>query len=188
MASISKAPTVLIMPGTWHLPSAYDVLKNHLEDAGCVVRVQPLLSLDATEPNSATCQADVDFARQRLLHLIEENGQDILVVCHSYGGIVGAGAARGLSKKTRQENGKSGGVLGLVFITAFVIPEGVSLGEFMGGKGAPYIINNQVRSNFRFGLVAIAEPLSFSQVQVSARQHNRTKSSTAILSRPRSKR
>ena len=146
MASEGQKPkgTLVIMPGTWHLPSAYDDLKSNLEVAGFSVHVQNFPSLDAVEPDAATCQADVDAARQQLLGLIEGGGQEVLVVCHSYGGIVGAGAAQGLSQRARRKQGKQGGVLGLVFITAFIVPEQISLGDFMGGKGAPYIINDRV--------------------------------------------
>ena len=60
------------------------------------------------------------------------------MVCHSYGGIPGGGAAQGLSKSTRVKEGKEGGVLGLICICAIIVPEGKSLGGFMG-EHAPYL-------------------------------------------------
>ena len=55
---------------------------------------------------------------------------------------------RGLSKRTREREGKIGGVLGLVYNSAFVVPEGVSLLEFLGGKHAPFVVEGNVSSDF----------------------------------------
>lgn len=49
----------------------------------------------------------------------------MVLVMHSYGGVAGNGSAVGLSKKERaREKNKKGGVVGLVFISAYVAREG----------------------------------------------------------------
>ena len=157
----NKKPTVVIMPGTWHLPTAYNRLKTHLESTGYSVLIQRYPSLDSPDPTNATCGVDVEAARKQILLLIEEDGQDVIIICHSYGGIVGAGAAHGLSKSTRQAKGNPEGVLGLVFITAFVIPEQMSLGGYMstfGGKGASYILKDQVLLKICFASRSFSDP------------------------------
>jgi hypothetical protein len=68
-----------------------------------------------------------------LLPLLD-SGTDILLVLHSYGGLPGAAAAKGLSKVEREKEGKQGGVVGLAFITALVAREGDSLEQMVGGK------------------------------------------------------
>lgn len=46
---------------------------------------------------------------------------------HSYGGLPGATAAKGLSKSERKAAGKPGGIIGLIFICAFIAKDGQSL-------------------------------------------------------------
>lgn len=47
------------------------------------------------------------------------------------------------------QQGKKGGVVGLIFISAFVVPEGMTLVNYLGGKHAPYLRGNEVRINLR---------------------------------------
>jgi hypothetical protein len=47
-----------------------------------------------------------------------------VLVTHSYTGVLGAEAPVGLGKKERKAAGKEGGVIRLVFIMAFAMPEG----------------------------------------------------------------
>ena len=139
-------PTFVIVPGAWHPPSCYDVIVTHLRAAGYPTLVTSLPSLNAREPATATCIADAESVRQQFLPLIETEGRDIVLVTYSYGGIPGGGAAYGLSKSTRTREGDKGGIIGLVYISSFVVPEGVSLLHMMGGKHAAYVKENQVSS------------------------------------------
>lgn len=53
-----------------------------------------------------------------------EKGKDSLLVCHSSAGHPGAAAALGHSKKENTAKGHDGGIVGLVFISAFLVDEG----------------------------------------------------------------
>lgn len=66
---------------------------------------------------------------------------------HSYGGCPGGAAAKGLSKHERTSTGRTGGVIGLVFIAAVLTDEGDSLISQFGGSWAPFHIVN-VSYNF----------------------------------------
>ncbi len=66
------------------------------------------------------------------------------MLCHSYGGIPGGGAAAGLSTVTRARDGLKGGVLGLAYVAGFVVPENATLLQVMGGKHAPYVVSDNV--------------------------------------------
>ncbi|KAL9034181.1 MAG: hypothetical protein Q9214_007161 [Letrouitia sp. 1 TL-2023] len=141
MADNSK-PVCVIVPGAWHPESAYADLINHFNDNGYPVVTARLPSFNTDSPSVSTCAADSDAVAQVLLSLIEE-GKDIFVLNHSYGGIPGGGAAHGLSKVALQKQGKKGGVIGLVYMSAFVVPEGLSLVEYLGGQHPPYLQKNQ---------------------------------------------
>lgn len=139
-------PSFLIVPGAWHQPEAYGTLVTSLRKAGYSAIVSSLPSCDPQDPQKATCSADAEAIRKQILQLLEDEGKHVIVVCHSYGGIPGGGAALGLSKIARAKEGKQGGVTGLVFVSGFVVPEGSSLLITLGGKHAPYVDPDQVLS------------------------------------------
>lgn len=136
---------VFIVPGTWHPSSAYESFASHLRKAGYATHIASLPSFDPTDVDTS-CAADTDAVRQQLLGLLEADSSDIVVFAHSYGGIPGGGAAVGLSKSSRIQNSQQGGVIGLVYMSAFIIPEGVGLSEYLGGRKPPYILQDQVRT------------------------------------------
>lgn len=59
-----------------------------------------------------------------LTKLVVLEEKEVVLVVHSYTGMPGAEAPKGLGKKERQEKGLKGGVLRVVFIMAFAMPEG----------------------------------------------------------------
>lgn len=106
--------------------------------------VTSLPSCDARDPQSVTCATDAEAVRERIVRSMEMDGRDVVVVCHSYGGVPGGGAAYGLSKSARAKEGKKGGVVGLIYVCGFVVPEGSSLLGMLGGKHAPCVAVDQV--------------------------------------------
>ncbi|KAL8747124.1 MAG: hypothetical protein Q9190_000947 [Brigantiaea leucoxantha] len=141
MADTSK-PTCVIVPGAWHPESAYLDVSTHLQDAGYPVVVARLPSLNPDNPSASTCAVDGDAVRDILLSLIDD-GKDIFLLNHSYGGVPGGAAAHGLSKAEVERQGKKGGVLGLVYMSSFVVPENLSLLDYLGGQHPPYLQKNQ---------------------------------------------
>ncbi|KAL8964171.1 MAG: hypothetical protein Q9183_004640 [Haloplaca sp. 2 TL-2023] len=61
-------------------------------------------------------------------------GKDVILAVHSYGGLPGAVAAKGLSKEERMADGKEGGIVGLLFICALVARTGDSLLSILPGR------------------------------------------------------
>ena len=137
-------PTVVIVPGGWHSSVAYEGLASCFQKAGYPTAIAKLPSLNPQDPSVCDCRSDAASVRQQLLPLLEDDGKDIIILCHSYGGIPAGGAAYGLSKSARMNQGKSGGVLGLIYVTAFVVPEDESLVNYLGGKHPPYLLADSV--------------------------------------------
>jgi hypothetical protein len=54
-------------------------------------------------------------------------GNDVVVVVHSAGGVTGSEATKNLSKPERENAGKKGGVVRMVYLCAFAAPEGVGV-------------------------------------------------------------
>lgn len=67
-------------------------------------------------------------------------GREVILIMHSYSGGPGAVAAKGLSLAERRAAGKPGGIIGLIFISAFIAEEGQTLLSSGGGKFAPWVI------------------------------------------------
>ncbi len=143
MANSHHKPTIVLIPGAWHSPSHYHELILRLHKAGYATQC---LRLPSVNPDPGTAEQadvanDIAFTREKiLLPLVDEAGEDVVVVMHSYGGIPGSGAARGLSKVERRSRGLQGGVVGLVFIAAFPAKEGqslVSLAAPLDGEQSP---------------------------------------------------
>jgi alpha-beta hydrolase superfamily lysophospholipase len=119
--SPSSSPTVVLVPGACHSAACYELLIPHLERAGFAVKALTLPSIDPVSPETATCADDANFIRNTVLLPLIEEGKEILLVGHSYGGIPISAAALGLSKRTRSKSGKVGGIIGLVYITALLV-------------------------------------------------------------------
>ncbi|KAL8726562.1 MAG: hypothetical protein Q9181_005999 [Wetmoreana brouardii] len=139
----TSEPSIIIVPGAWHQPSAYEKFVTCLKSEGYMVTCISLPSCNANEPLTVSCSTDAAAVRTHILSLLDNKGRDVILVCHSYGGIPGAGAATGLSKRARVQEGKKTGVLGLVYVCGFVVPETSSLLETIGGKHAPYVNTDQ---------------------------------------------
>ena len=116
-------PTIVLVPGAWHKPEIYSSVTSNLEAHGYPTVSLPLPSAGAMPPNT-TFDEDVRAIRDRLTTLVESDEKEVILVVHSYTGMPGAEAPKGLGKKERQEKGLNGGVIRLVFIMAFAMPEG----------------------------------------------------------------
>ena len=146
MTSLDSKILFAIIPGAWHPSSIYAPFVFQLQSAGYNTVVIEYPSTNSSSPTTATCTQDAKDVHRQFTSFIEDEGKNLIVIGHSYGGIIAAGAAYGLSAKTRAQEGKSGGVLGLVYISAFVVQEGMSLLTFLGGKHAPYLVPDTVSS------------------------------------------
>lgn len=147
--SPSSTPTVVILvPGAWHAPDHYSRLLGGLQHHGLETLSQRNSSCDATNPHETSTAADASAIRQ-LISSQSDKGYDVVIAMHSYGGCPGAAAAHGLSKTERQAAGQQGGVIGLIFICAFVAEEGDSLiSKLPGGVRVEWMILH-VSSLFR---------------------------------------
>lgn len=149
MSSGAPKPAIILVQGSFQLPEAYDKLASALRSRGFIVIHPRLPSLSGHE--------SPDFAKQDLSddsrvigdvakRLVVDEGMNVLVVMHSYGGLVGSNAIpEDLSLKSRQQKGLTGGVFRLFYFAAFVLDQGKSvLGTF--GESP----NNDVKPDGRF--------------------------------------
>lgn len=84
-----------------------------------------LLSIGYTAPDAPRMTDDIAHIRSDLASVVETAGSEgVIMLCHSAGGFLGAGAMEGLNEKAMNEKGKEGGVKKIIFLTAAVASEG----------------------------------------------------------------
>lgn len=132
---------IVIVPGAWHVPEHYADLLASLKSRGYDAHCPRLPTATTTLPlpSSATLADDTAVVRSQVQTLIDD-GQKVILLMHSYGGIVGTGSLDALLWPQRQSKGLAGGVVGLIYMAAFVIPAGTCLNTpFGGGDNVPFL-------------------------------------------------
>ena len=116
-------------------------------------------------PPNMTFDEDVKAIRDTLTKLVDTEEKEVILVVHSYTGMPGAEAPKGLGKKDRQVKGLKGGVVRLVFIVAFAMPEGFQ--PTASGQQMPewMKMDMQVRSTSTSSLATLS-PLASSEHQL----------------------
>ncbi|KAF2167531.1 hypothetical protein M409DRAFT_22338 [Zasmidium cellare ATCC 36951] len=144
-------PTIVAVPGTWHVPAHFSHVTKELETAGyTVIGVDlPGNSTEYIDNRLANMQDDVDAVRAAILEQLETN--NVLLVTHSYSSIVGSAALTDLSPPARSAASLATSVVSLIIISGFICPVGISMVEMMGGKLAPqYLISDDGESTLPF--------------------------------------
>ncbi|KAI9721320.1 MAG: hypothetical protein M1828_005180 [Chrysothrix sp. TS-e1954] len=136
MAGSPSKPTIIFVPGAWHLPSQYSKITDQLKAASYEVNAVTLPSVVDSTSSGSAFDGDVAVIRSEITAAMPN---DVVVVCHSYGGLPTSEACQGLLKADRDRQGKPGGVLTVMYICAFAATEGVSLFDAIGGKPTPWM-------------------------------------------------
>ena len=168
MAAPTK-PAILLVQGSFQLPEVYSKLTNSLKAKGYSVTHPELPSLTGQDDpsfGSKTLLDDAAAIQHAAEKLVNEQNLPVVVIMHSYGGLVGTTSiSKELSWADRKEQGKSGGVLRLIYVTAFVLDEGQSvLGVF--GESP----NNDIRPGGRFRIKDAGQKL-YSDLPAEAAQY-----------------
>jgi len=128
-------PTLILVVGSWHSTETWDKISSLLkaQDFRCVPVALPSTAGDA----NANFKDDVDAVRDSIL-TETTNRRDVVVVVHSYGGMVGSSAIKSLTKpKQDVGDNKSGHVIGLVMIATGFCKTGLSFLDGFGGAPPP---------------------------------------------------
>ncbi|KAF2652760.1 alpha/beta-hydrolase [Lophiostoma macrostomum CBS 122681] len=151
-----KSPTLVFVPGSWHKPICYSKIVSILQDQHALRCVTISLPSTSGIP-SATFKEDVDTARHVIAAEISQQ-RDVVVVAHSYGGMVGNSAIKGFARL--QSDGKSpfqqstasdiavsesdGHVIGLILIASGFTLTGLSfMDPFFGHPPPAWRINTE---------------------------------------------
>ncbi|KAJ3575304.1 hypothetical protein NPX13_g4071 [Xylaria arbuscula] len=155
MAS-SRKPALVLVQGSFQLPEVYYKLSDALRAVGYRVEQPPLPSLtDHDKPDfaSKSLTDDALVIRSKVTELVEE-GETVVMVMHSYGGLVGSEAVTKDLSFRATEVSRSCWWLHLFYFAAFILTEGQSVRSTFGESS-----NDLVKPNGRFALKNTAEIL-----------------------------
>lgn len=122
----SPKPAILIVTGAYTLPVVWEPFVNSLTEAGFETRCPRLPMNGDSRPPTKTFADDVHTIGSAAQDL-KNAGHKIIVLSHSYGGVV---ATEAITEDLyyRPENPAKGGVAHLLFVAAFTPLKGQSLG------------------------------------------------------------
>ncbi|KAH8743090.1 hypothetical protein F5883DRAFT_441364 [Diaporthe sp. PMI_573] len=158
----TEQPTILFVPGAWHFPAGFDAVRELLKPFGYPTEAVAHPSVGAEPPNK-TLKDDTANTRAEIEKLAEA-GKKVVLVAHSYGGIVGSSAVEGLGFEQRKAVGKEGGVINFVYLTAFALPKGTGPRHVLGDAVLPDFMLLRCR-------VKSFEELFLESIRVLAIQH-----------------
>ena len=142
-------PAIIIVHGAWHTPQHYIEVINSLKQKGFKHVYCPRLPTMVSSlplPPTANLKHDTVEIRSQIRTLADA-GHPIVVLMHSYGGVVGNNSLDGLLWPQREAHNQGGGVVHLVYMAAFVIPVGTRLADGTDGKMPPWLeedVENQI--------------------------------------------
>ncbi|KAK8081123.1 hypothetical protein PG997_008941 [Apiospora hydei] len=170
-AAPSAKPTIVFGPGAWHMARCFDTIRAALQAQGWATEAVEYPSVvEADKHAEALRTGDVDAkglpgldadaaATRDVLRRLCDEGKEVVLVVHSYGGLVGANAlgapadcnapggstqpASEVEKfgfKHRRAAGQPGGVVMYVYLAAFVTPVGGSIYNMLGGNWLPWML------------------------------------------------
>ena len=159
-----SSPTVLFVHGSWHTPAHFAPVREVFEKAGFPTSCPRHPSVGKLPPIGF--EEDSQCIFDELVTLVDKEARDVIVVGHSYGGVVATQAVKQrFAKKVRAEEGKKGGVLRILYICAFMVKDGQSLADPFGGTLPPFITID-VSCSYLEGLLKLC--YIFTQRQLTA--------------------
>lgn len=137
MSNNDAPPTVLLVHGAWHCPRIhYNKLVRGLSSAGFTVEAPELPTINGDKPPTKALCDDTSFIQKAAQELVDA-GRVVLVLAHSYGGIVTTNALNeDLAYAKRRIAGLAGGIVQLVYLCAFMPQIGGSISSIIKDSGA----------------------------------------------------
>lgn len=129
-------PSIVIVPGAWQIPPSWTNFTTKLENAGYETSLVTLpsvgISLTGLDADRAAAQAVIDP--------LLEDGKEVVILSHSLGGFISSNAVEDRGIAARSAAGKSGGVIQLIYLAAFMAPVGYSLYNLMGNDWFDWMV------------------------------------------------
>ncbi|TQN72228.1 hypothetical protein CSHISOI_03256, partial [Colletotrichum shisoi] len=119
---MSTKPVIFFAGGAWHSPEHFRDIRDELHRRGYETEAVAYPSVGAEPPTKG--MHDDAAAVRTVLEELAGRGRRIVLVAHSYGGFVGAEAARGMGFEQRAQEGKAGGIVVPRVLITFLSQDG----------------------------------------------------------------
>jgi pimeloyl-ACP methyl ester carboxylesterase len=138
---VNTKPVIILLHGAWHRPLHYIHLISALHEEGYTV-VAPALPTSGPEAagiRGKTITDDDVSAVKAVMAPFLEADREIVVICHSLGGLAGTDSVVGNTVPERRARGLKGGVKAMVYLCAFApTAAGLSVLDQAGATGGEY--------------------------------------------------
>ena len=146
---MSDLPTLVLVPGSWHQPTCYDKIVKLLSEQYNLRCATVTLPSTLYDPE-ATFKDDIDAA-QKVISNETTQGRNVVVVAHSYGGMVGNSAVKGFTRPKAEDASPShnksqstGYVIGIILIASGFTLTGLSfMDPFLGVQPPGWRVNKE---------------------------------------------
>ncbi|OAL34892.1 hypothetical protein AYO20_05853 [Fonsecaea nubica] len=132
-------PVIVVVPASFSPPSLYSELAGALNSHGYETVVIDLHSVGDRSPLPAATMADDAEYIRSLATKVADQGKEIVLVMHSYGGICGTESIKGVTKAERTLSQMKGGIVRLFYISSPVPGVGGSIATQMSDNMPEFI-------------------------------------------------
>ena len=117
-------PHIVFLHGAWHSPVHFTKITSLLQDQLYVVhaRQQPGVGVPPSWTPPKDLTQDVEAARSIVDYAIGD-GNDVVVICHSWGGKIAGSSLVGYGKEEREKEGRKGGVVKVGYMCAMMVDD-----------------------------------------------------------------
>ncbi len=137
--SIRQKPTIVFVPGAFHTEMHFAPISDFLSQHSFPTTTAELPT--TARATTATYRDDVYAIRSVLEKLVVEDGKDVMLALHSYGGVPGCQTVNGLERSRRKAEGKPGGVVHILFVAALLVEQNQRMADALeGGKAPPWAV------------------------------------------------
>ncbi|KAJ7757073.1 hypothetical protein B0H16DRAFT_1537935 [Mycena metata] len=136
ISNMSPQPTFVLVPGALHTPAHLQLLADSLEAKGYPTQIFSLPSVGALA-TTAPPNIDAVKLRENLNDLVKNEQKEVILFCHSYGGIPASQSVKGLERSARAKAGEKGGIVKVIFQSAFLPLEGENVVDILTRSEVP---------------------------------------------------
>lgn len=139
----SQEPTIVLVPGSFNYSAIYTAVTDKFTALGHSLKAVELRTVGKRPGPPPTMYDDAAAIASEVEKLADE-GKDVVLVGHSYGGLPISQSLKGLSRAAREKEGKKGGVVRLAYLAALVPAIGENVVAGIEGCPSGYTETDEV--------------------------------------------
>jgi hypothetical protein len=123
-----QKPVYVFVGGVSHTPAFFEQQIKEMSALGFESSAVAFPTCGENTENVKQWEEVTAIQKAATAHL--DAGHDVVLVLHSYGGWPGSRAVKGLDKESRTKAGKATGIVEVVFLAAFLLPDNAPMANY----------------------------------------------------------